>query len=109
MMQKRRLGNTDIEIAAIAYGCMGQTHSYGRRCLLGRRTARLRTFEERRYHQYLSHVPVTKRSSDVQSEDLLMLRQGHQSCADRCFRIRMNRNTPAAIYPMIYFCSEAGS
>lgn len=28
-MKTRKLGSTDIEIAAIAYGCMGQTHSYG--------------------------------------------------------------------------------
>lgn len=29
MKKPRRLGNTDIEVAAIGYGCMGQTHSYG--------------------------------------------------------------------------------
>ena len=29
MEKMRKLGGTDIEIAAIAYGCMGQTHSYG--------------------------------------------------------------------------------
>ena len=29
MKKMRKLGGTDIEIAAIAYGCMGQTHSYG--------------------------------------------------------------------------------
>ena len=29
MSKLRNLGNTDIQIAAIAYGCMGQTHSYG--------------------------------------------------------------------------------
>lgn len=30
MDRLRKLGNTDIEVAAIAYGCMGQTHSYGK-------------------------------------------------------------------------------
>ena len=29
MSKTRILGNTDIEISAIGYGCMGQTHSYG--------------------------------------------------------------------------------
>ncbi|MBD5526533.1 MAG: aldo/keto reductase [Lachnospiraceae bacterium] len=29
MEKTRKLGQTDIEIAAIGYGCMGQTHSYG--------------------------------------------------------------------------------
>ena len=28
-MKTRKLGQTDIEVAAIGYGCMGQTHSYG--------------------------------------------------------------------------------
>ncbi len=28
-MKTRKLGHTDIEIAAVGYGCMGQTHSYG--------------------------------------------------------------------------------
>jgi len=30
MEKMRKLGHTDIEVAAIAYGCMGQTHSYGK-------------------------------------------------------------------------------
>lgn len=30
MKKTRKLGHTDIEVAAIAYGCMGQTHSYGK-------------------------------------------------------------------------------
>ena len=29
MEKTRRLGDTDIEITAIGYGCMGQTHAYG--------------------------------------------------------------------------------
>ena len=29
MEKTRKLGQTEIEIAAIGYGCMGQTHSYG--------------------------------------------------------------------------------
>ena len=29
MKKTRMLGLTDIEITAIGYGCMGQTHSYG--------------------------------------------------------------------------------
>ena len=29
MPKTRKLGQTDIEITAIGYGCMGQTHSYG--------------------------------------------------------------------------------
>jgi len=29
MKKTRTLGNSDIEITAIGYGCMGQTHSYG--------------------------------------------------------------------------------
>ena len=29
MSKVRKLGHTDIEISAIGYGCMGQTHSYG--------------------------------------------------------------------------------
>ena len=29
MSKVRKLGQTDIEISAIGYGCMGQTHSYG--------------------------------------------------------------------------------
>ena len=29
MEKTRILGHTDIEITAIGYGCMGQTHSYG--------------------------------------------------------------------------------
>ncbi len=29
MSKIRKLGQTDIEISAIGYGCMGQTHSYG--------------------------------------------------------------------------------
>ena len=44
MLQKRRLGNTDIEIAAIAYGCMGHelsayydiTHGLGLAAQFGR-------------------------------------------------------------------------
>ena len=28
-MKTRKLGHTDIELAAVGYGCMGQTHSYG--------------------------------------------------------------------------------
>ena len=28
-MKTRKLGHSDIEITAIGYGCMGQTHSYG--------------------------------------------------------------------------------
>ncbi len=28
-MKTRKIGRTDIEIAAIGYGCMGQTHAYG--------------------------------------------------------------------------------
>ncbi len=29
MKKTRMLGHSDIEITAIGYGCMGQTHSYG--------------------------------------------------------------------------------
>lgn len=29
MSKTRKLGQTEIEIAAIGYGCMGQTHAYG--------------------------------------------------------------------------------
>lgn len=29
MKKTRILGNSDIEITAIGYGCMGQTHAYG--------------------------------------------------------------------------------
>ena len=29
MVKRRKLGQTEIEISAIGYGCMGQTHSYG--------------------------------------------------------------------------------
>lgn len=29
MEKTRKLGQTDIEITAIGYGCMGQTHAYG--------------------------------------------------------------------------------
>ena len=29
MEKTRKLGQTDMEITAIGYGCMGQTHAYG--------------------------------------------------------------------------------
>lgn len=29
MGKTRKLGQTEIEISAIGYGCMGQTHAYG--------------------------------------------------------------------------------
>ena len=29
MEKTRKLGQTEIEITAIGYGCMGQTHAYG--------------------------------------------------------------------------------
>lgn len=29
MPKTRKLGKTEIEVTAIGYGCMGQTHAYG--------------------------------------------------------------------------------
>ncbi len=28
-MQKRKLGNTSLEVSSIGFGCMGMSHSYG--------------------------------------------------------------------------------